>query len=114
MSDSGRRIVCVCCGVEGPAWPRRLRRACYLRHRYNGRLDAFPLDKAKSLPAYRAGADRAREAYSRLAAERAEEYAFLRSCGESAENAAKRLGISSTTAWRYERAMTTQQSEMAS
>jgi hypothetical protein len=52
--------------------------------------------------------------YSRLAAERAEEYAFLRSCGESAENAAKQLGVSIWTARRYERAMAEQQPAMAS
>ncbi len=40
-----KRVVCVCCGVEGTHGGRGLRSTCYWRHSRDGTLDQFPTVK---------------------------------------------------------------------
>ncbi|GII63575.1 hypothetical protein Skr01_36600 [Sphaerisporangium krabiense] len=97
-----RRIVeCVCCGTEGPHRGRGLIGVCYYRHRVAGTLEQFPRDPSSLLEAQRRGLETRRRAYEY----RVQDFAELLSWGESVEEAAKRLGISESTARKYERAL---------
>lgn len=98
-------ITCICCGTTGSAKGRGLIGACYLRHWKSGTLDRYPIDPDVTSARRRQGAIKSREKYARIRAGRVEDYVYLRSCGETRERAAARLGVTVRTAERYEQTL---------
>jgi hypothetical protein len=88
-----RIIRCASCEQAGTNHGRGLCHSCYARHQHDGTLAQFPSFKAA----------------------RAEDYAWLRTqCGTTISEAAHRVGVSTRTGWRYERALRATQTVPAS
>lgn len=98
VSRQVRRVdECACCGAEGSIHARGLISRCYYRHSLAGTLDRFPvvLEEERVKAAMRA--------WQRRRDDRLEDYAEMRSWGETREQAAARLGVTEQTAKQYER-----------
>ncbi|MER5420379.1 hypothetical protein [Streptosporangium roseum] len=98
VSRQVRRVdECACCGAEGPIHARGLISRCYHRHSLAGTLDRFPaVSEEERVQA-------ATRAWQRRRDDRLEDYAEMRSWGETREQAAARLGVTEQTAQQYER-----------
>ncbi|GGK61993.1 hypothetical protein Sme01_03890 [Sphaerisporangium melleum] len=103
MASQKRQIgICASCNVEGELVGRNLHQNCYLRHYRRGTLDQFP--KVRQ-PARQQSSDRPLVSRQETTSLRREEFARLRKGGVAVEEAGTRIGVSSTTAWRYEAAL---------
>lgn len=102
QEPKGRVAECVCCGAEGPVKGRGLIYICYQKHRWAGTLAQYPVIAASPHEAIQ----RAREARQDARVARQEDYAFLRSQGESPQEALARIGLKDapSTVRRYEQA----------
>lgn len=78
-------VLCACCDELGQHRGRRLCQTCYDRHRLAGTLDRHPM-VGHALPSLW----------------RIESYTELRGRGLPVREAAKRLGVTARTGWRYE------------
>lgn len=105
--EARRTVECVCCGTVGPHIGRGLIQVCHNRHALAGTLEQFPLIPESA----REAAARGHETQSYAYEGRLESYAELLSWGESAEQAAERVGISASTARRYEKQLSDQPAE---
>jgi hypothetical protein len=85
-------VCCACCDELGRHGGRGLRNTCYNRHHKAGTLDQFPPLRT-SLPRRW----------------RLEAYTEIRARGVSVRKAAKQLGVTDRTGWRYEHLLKTSQ-----